>query len=111
MEAVGGELLLARSEALPLRTDHPACPIRAMLGATLELGPHEGACVQILAHPVAGHRVTKARRPGALDRQTSLEHAAQDRCVVQKLRANLFETRIRYSVATTVSETLASTKR
>ena len=138
VEAVGGELRLARSEALPIRTEHPADPIRALLGAPVGLGPHERACVQILARPVAGHRVTKARRaarrvhaggsvnlvgrlldaitPGKkakpststrtpqLDRQTSLEYAAQDRAVVEKLRANQFETRIRYAVATTVPE-------
>ncbi|SEP50563.1 helicase HerA domain-containing protein [Amycolatopsis saalfeldensis] len=136
VEAVGGELRLARSEALPIRTDHQADPIRALLGAPVGLGPHERACVQILVRPVAGHRVTKARRaarrvhaggsvnvvgrlldaitPGKkakpststrtpqLDRQTSLEYAAQDRAVVEKLRANQFETRIRYAVATTV---------
>ncbi|MET9629065.1 DUF87 domain-containing protein [Lentzea sp. NPDC006480] len=138
IEAIGGELRLARSEALPIRTDHPADPIRAMLGAPVGLGPHERACVQILARPVAGHRVAKARRaarrvhaggsvhiigrlldlmtPGrtskpsafgrqrGLDRQSTLEHAAQDRAVVQKLRANPFETRIQYAVATTVAE-------
>ncbi|TCO49677.1 helicase HerA domain-containing protein [Actinocrispum wychmicini] len=138
IEAVGGELRLARSEALPIRTEHPADPIRALLGAPVGLGPHERACVQILARPVAGHRVTTARRaarrvhtggsvhlagrlldmitpsttptpsthtrtPG-LDRQTSLEFAAQDRAVVDKLRANQFETRIRYAVATTVPQ-------
>jgi hypothetical protein len=138
VEAVGGELRLARSEALPIRTEHPADPIRALLGAPVGLGPHERAAVQILARPVAGHRVTKARRaarrvhaggsvnlvgrlldaitPGKtpkpststrtpqLDRQTSLEYAAQDRAVVEKLRANQFETRIRYAVATTVPD-------
>ncbi|MGY6655348.1 type IV secretory system conjugative DNA transfer family protein [Amycolatopsis sp. TRM77291] len=136
IEAVGGELRLARSEALPIRTDHPADPIRALLGAPVGLGPHERACVQVLARPVAGHRVAKARRaalrvhaggsvnlvgrlldvitPGKtpktstskrtpqLDRQTSLEYAAQDRAVVEKLRANQFETSIRYVVATTI---------
>ena len=138
VEAVGGELRLARSEALPIRTDHPADPIRALLGAPVGLGPHERACVQVLARPVAGHRVTKARRaarrvhaggsvnlvgrlldavtPGKkakpstnsrtpqLDQQTSLEYAAQDRAVVEKLRANQFETRIRYAIATTVPD-------
>ncbi|MEV6444715.1 DUF87 domain-containing protein [Amycolatopsis sp. NPDC051716] len=141
VEAVGGELRLARSEALPIRTDHQADPIRALLGAPVGLGPHERACVQILTRPVAGHRVTKARRaarrvhaggsvnlvgrlldaitPGKtpkpststrtpqLDRQTSLEYAAQDRAVVEKLRANQFETRIRYAVATTVPDDAA----
>jgi hypothetical protein len=136
IEGVGGELRLARSEALPIRTEHAADPFRSMLGAPVGLGPHERACVQILARPVAGHRVTKARRaarrvhtggsvhlvgrlldiitPGktpkpststwtpGLDRQTSLEYAAQDRAVVEKLRANQYETRIRYAVATTI---------
>ncbi len=144
IEAVGGELRLARSEALPIRTEHPADPIRALLGAPVGLGPHERACVQILARPVAGHRVTKARRaakrvhagnsvnlagrlldivtPGktakpsssartpGLDRQTSLEFAAQDRAVVEKLRQNQFETRIRYAVATTVPEHATTTE-
>jgi hypothetical protein len=44
---------------------------------------------------------TRTRTP-QLDRQTSLEYAAQDRAVVEKLRANQFETRIRYAVATAV---------
>lgn len=139
IEAVGGELRLARSEALPIRTEHPADPIRALLGAPVGLGPHERACVQILARPVAGHRITKARRtarrvhaggsahlvgrlldaitpgktpkpssaartPGSLDRQTSLAYSAQDRAIVEKLRNNQFETRIRYAVATTVAK-------
>ncbi|MDX8143306.1 type IV secretion system DNA-binding domain-containing protein [Lentzea sp. BCCO 10_0061] len=138
IEAVGGELRLALPEALPIRTEHPADPIRALLGAPVGLGPHERACVQILARPVAGHRVTKARRaarrvhsgssvhligrlldvitPGktpkpststrtpGLDRQTSLAYSAQDRAIVEKLRENQFETRIRYAVATTVSD-------
>ncbi|WP_443111386.1 helicase HerA domain-containing protein [Amycolatopsis sp. A1MSW2902] len=140
VEAVGGELRLGRSEALPIRTEHTVGPIRALLGAPVGLGPHERACVQVLARPVAGRRVGKARRaarrvnagssasltsrlldlladvisPGKtssaststrkpqLDRQTSLEYAAQDRAVVDKLRANQFETLIRYAVATTV---------
>ncbi|MBE8525771.1 ATP-binding protein [Amycolatopsis sp. H6(2020)] len=142
VEAVGGELRLARSEALPIRTDHAADPIRALLGAPVGLGPHERACVQILARPVAGHRVTKARRaarrvhaggsaslvgrlldvvtPGKtpsagkrtpqLDRQTSLEYGAQDRAVVEKLRGNQFDTRVRYAVATTVPEDAASSE-
>ncbi|GAA1895286.1 helicase HerA domain-containing protein [Streptantibioticus ferralitis] len=58
----GGELRLARSEALPIRGDFPADPIRALLGAPVGLGPHEQAVVQVLARPVTGHRVKKARR-------------------------------------------------
>ncbi|MFE9748238.1 type IV secretory system conjugative DNA transfer family protein [Saccharothrix saharensis] len=140
LEAVGGELRLARSEALPIRTAHPADPIRALLGAPVGLGRHERACVQVLARPVAGHRVTRARRaarhvhsgrsatlvgrlldlitPGIRpkptgtaaqpDRQTNLAYAAQDRAIVEKLRGNQFETRIRYAVATTVTDDTAA---
>lgn len=139
IEAVGGELRLARTEALPIRTDHPADPIRALLGAPVGLGPHEEACVQVLVRPVAGHRIAKARRaarrmhsgssitvlgrlldvitPGAgtkaprpVDRLTNLEFAAQDRAVVDKLRSNQYETRIRYVVATTVAVDASTTE-
>ncbi|MFC8676874.1 type IV secretory system conjugative DNA transfer family protein [Streptomyces griseorubiginosus] len=61
-EASGGDLRLARTEALPIRTDFPADPIRALLGAAVGLGPHEQAVVQVLARPVTGRRVKKARR-------------------------------------------------
>jgi hypothetical protein len=62
IDAVGGELRLARSEALPIRTDFPADPVRALLGAPVGLASHERAVVQILARPVTGTRVRKARR-------------------------------------------------
>ncbi|MEC3974345.1 helicase HerA domain-containing protein [Amycolatopsis sp. H20-H5] len=62
VEAAGGELRLARSEALPIRTDFPADPVRALLGAPVGLANHERAVVQILARPVTGSRVRKARR-------------------------------------------------
>lgn len=62
VEAVGGELRLARSEALPIRSDFPADPVRALLGAPVGLAAHERAVVQILARPVTGARVRNARR-------------------------------------------------
>ncbi|MBB5801311.1 hypothetical protein F4560_001079 [Saccharothrix ecbatanensis] len=142
LEAVGGELRLARGEALPIRTEHRADPIRALLGAPVGLGPNERACVQILARPVAGPRVTKARRaarhmhsgrsvtlvgrlldaitPGRTpkqattartsDHQSNLVHAALDRAVVEKLRGNQFETRVRYAVTTTVTDDTTATE-
>jgi len=58
----GGELRLARSEALPLRTGFDADPIRALLGAPAGLLPGERAVVQVLARPVTGRRVARARR-------------------------------------------------
>ncbi|WP_243769937.1 helicase HerA domain-containing protein [Amycolatopsis acidicola] len=60
--AVGGELRLARSEALPIRSDFPVDPVRALLGAPAGLAAHERAVVQILARPVTGPRVRRARR-------------------------------------------------
>ncbi|MGA6164153.1 type IV secretory system conjugative DNA transfer family protein [Amycolatopsis magusensis] len=62
VEAAGGELRLARSEALPIRSDFPTDPVRALLGAPAGLAAHERAVVQILARPVTGTRVRKARR-------------------------------------------------
>src|SRR5439155_2843337 len=56
VHVVGSELRLARSEALPIRSDFPADPIRALLGAPVGLGLHERAVVQILARPVTGAR-------------------------------------------------------
>ncbi|GAB3890515.1 hypothetical protein GCM10029964_062170 [Kibdelosporangium lantanae] len=49
-------------------------------------------------------KVSTSTRTPQLDRQTSLEYAAQDQAVVENLRANQFEARIRYAVATTVPE-------
>lgn len=59
---VGGQLRLGRSEALPIRTKFDTDPLRGMLGAPVGLGPGEHACVQILARPVTGRRVIRARR-------------------------------------------------
>ncbi|SES36314.1 helicase HerA domain-containing protein [Actinokineospora terrae] len=59
---VGGELRLARPEALPLRSAFDADPIRALIGAPVGLGREEYACVQVLARPVTGRRVQQARR-------------------------------------------------
>jgi len=58
----GGELRLARPEALPLRTRFDADPVRALLGAAVGLGHHETACVQVIARPVTGRRAARARR-------------------------------------------------
>ncbi|MFI0724316.1 type IV secretory system conjugative DNA transfer family protein [Streptomyces sp. NPDC021224] len=126
VEAAGGELRLARIEALPIRTDFPADPIRALLGAPAGLGADEQAIVQVLARPVTGRRVKRARRTGAgasarvvarlldlltpganrparpsrpvQERQDALATAAEDRAVVVKQRGASYETRIRYAV-------------
>jgi hypothetical protein len=59
---VAGQLRLGRPEALPIRTSFDADPIRALLGAPVGLGRGEYACVQVLARPVTGRRVARARR-------------------------------------------------
>jgi hypothetical protein len=58
---VGGELRLARAEALPIRTTFTADPIRALLGAPAGIDPGDRVIVQVLARPVVGRRVAKAR--------------------------------------------------
>ena len=60
--SVGGELRLARGDALPIRTEFAADPIRALLGAPSAMSPHERAVVQILARPVTSHRARRAQR-------------------------------------------------
>lgn len=69
--ALGGELRLARSEALPIRTAFDADPLRALLGATVGLNPGQRAVVQVLARPVTGRRVARMRR--------AARHAQADR--------------------------------
>ena len=58
---VGGELRLARPEALPIRSAFDADPLRALLGAQVGLARDGYACVQVLARPVTGRRVQRAR--------------------------------------------------
>ncbi|MCA1835662.1 MAG: DUF87 domain-containing protein, partial [Actinobacteria bacterium] len=58
---VSGELRLARPEALPIRTDFDADPLRAALGAPVGLGRGQYACMQILARPATGRRLARAR--------------------------------------------------
>jgi hypothetical protein len=47
---------------LPIRTGFDAGSIRALIDAPVGLGRDEYACVQILARPVTGRRVARARR-------------------------------------------------
>lgn len=58
----GGQLVLARSQALPLATKHEADPLRALIGAACGLGAGQGACMQILARPANPRRARRARR-------------------------------------------------
>ena len=56
----GGVLRLARPQGLPIRTDHPVDPLRALLGAVGPLQPGHAALVQVLARPLSGARFTAA---------------------------------------------------
>ncbi|MFC0433399.1 helicase HerA domain-containing protein [Kutzneria buriramensis] len=127
--SVGGELRLARSEALPIRHEFPTDPIRPLLAAPAGLGSTEHAVVQILARPVTGARLRRARRAArriragrsttavgrlldlttprprrapSVDRQTVMENSAQDKAIVTKQRGAQYETRIRYALATRI---------
>ena len=60
----GAQLRLGRSEALPLRTDFDADPVRALLAAPAGLDAGQQAVVSVLARPVTGRRVRRARRAG-----------------------------------------------
>jgi hypothetical protein len=57
-----GTLRLARPDHYPLRSDHDADPLRALFAAAEGLGPGETVLWQVLARPVAGPRLLRARR-------------------------------------------------
>ncbi|GGO99355.1 type IV secretory system conjugative DNA transfer family protein [Wenjunlia tyrosinilytica] len=57
-----GRLRPARPDVLPLRTDHSADPLRALLQAATGMAEEESACVQILARPATGPALRRARR-------------------------------------------------
>ncbi|MGW3956986.1 type IV secretory system conjugative DNA transfer family protein [Streptomyces sp. NPDC004752] len=61
-EMTAGRLRLARPDVLPLRTDHPTDPLRALLQAATGMSEDESACVQILARPATGGALRRARR-------------------------------------------------
>jgi hypothetical protein len=58
----GGALWPQLPQVLPLRTDHDADPLRALLAAGATLRRREHACLQVLARPAPARRVAAARR-------------------------------------------------
>jgi hypothetical protein len=66
--ATGGELRLALPEQYPLRTEHKVDPLRPLLGALDGIGEAESACVQILARPLTGRRLTHLHKAAAARR-------------------------------------------
>jgi len=127
--ATGGTLRLARTEVLPLKTDHEADPLRALAAAGSGLAGGEHAIVQVLARPVTGARLRRARRaarqlrtgrparlssrlldaftpghPGPAGRaaaRSDPELAAEIRASVIKSAGPQWDTQIRYATATT----------
>ncbi len=61
-EQAGGALWPQEADTLPLRTEHDADPLRALLSAGAGVRHREHACVQILARPASARRVRRARR-------------------------------------------------
>jgi hypothetical protein len=59
--ATGGRLRLARNPAYPLATDHPADPLRPLLGALAGIADNQRAVIQLAARPVTGRRLTRLR--------------------------------------------------
>ncbi|MEQ4720906.1 TraM recognition domain-containing protein [Nonomuraea sp. B19D2] len=118
--ASGGQLILARSERLPIRHDHSTDPLRALIGAAVGMPGWQHACVQVLARPATGHRLITAWggatarllrslldlvNPGprhlpqpAGDWASRLEEAAEARAIRDKAHHSRYEVTIRYAV-------------
>jgi hypothetical protein len=61
-EQVGGAHWPQHADVLPLRVEHDADPLRALLAAGAEVWHREYACLQVLARPASARRVRAARR-------------------------------------------------
>jgi hypothetical protein len=137
--AAGGTLRLARPDILPVSTNcDPDAPLRAMAGAAAGLGNGEHALIQVLARPVTGARLRRARRAAARHRagqparlasrlldlatpgghgtrpaggRTDPQLAAEIRAAADKLAGPHWETVIRYLTATTAPATSPGTGR
>jgi len=66
--SIGGALALALPEHYPLRTEHRVDPLRPLLGALAGLAENESACVQVLARPITGRRLTRLHKAAAARR-------------------------------------------
>ncbi|MFI0411937.1 type IV secretory system conjugative DNA transfer family protein [Actinomadura sp. 3N508] len=129
--AVGGRLRMARPDWLPLRADHPADPLRALVGAASGLASGQRAIMQICARPATGRRLVKAHRaaaalrgstasqrpwawlfdlitPSASTRRPATsayvahpERAAEVRAILDKAREPQWEMTISYALAVT----------
>lgn len=64
-QQIGGAHWPQHTDSLPLRSDHDADPLRALLAAGAQVRHREHAVVQILARPATARRVRSARRAAA----------------------------------------------
>ncbi len=118
-QAAGGRFVLARSERLPIKHDHDGDPLRALIGAAVGMPVWQHACVQILARPTTGHRLSPASSapvrllravldlvtPGPThprtyprDHVARLEESAEARVVRGKAQRSRYEVQVRYAV-------------
>ncbi|MEU1389992.1 MULTISPECIES: ATP-binding protein [unclassified Nonomuraea] len=117
--ATGGQLVLARGERLPIRHDHRTDPLRALIGAAVGMPGWQHACVQVLARPATGSRLTSRGNAAAwllrclldllvpgprhltrphTDRAERLEELNEARAVRDKAHHSRYEVAIRYAV-------------
>ncbi|MFE3452468.1 ATP-binding protein [Nonomuraea sp. NPDC059194] len=131
-QAVGGQLVLARSERLPIRHDFGTDPLRAINGAAVGMPSWQHAAVQILARPATGRRLTgalngpfrlvrllldlvvpSAGKPSTPDRHVRLEESAEARAIRDKAHRSRYEVAVRYAVQAdpATSKALAGVRR
>ena len=132
--ATGGRLRLAKPEWYPLRSEHPADPLRALLGAFSGFGDDETACVQVLARPATGRRLARAHRaaahrragrpatavgrlldlftPGTAQRPATGDPSreADVRAILDKAASPTWAVAVRYGVATTTTDPQATAR-
>ncbi len=121
--ATGGRLRLARPDALPLKTDHPADPLRPLLGALSGIDEDQAACIQLLARPVTGRRLarlrtaTKRRRavaqsaPGKPAAAPDPFRASELAGMVTKAASPAYAVELRYAAATLTPATDKATSK
>ncbi|MGP3916336.1 type IV secretory system conjugative DNA transfer family protein [Nonomuraea sp. 10N515B] len=117
-QAAGGQLVLARTERLPIRHDFSSDPLRAINGAAVGMPAWQHASVQILARPATGRRLRGWRLPANLirglldlivpgpahirppwpDRVSLLAESAEARVIREKAQRPRYEVAIRYAV-------------
>ncbi len=132
--ATGGSLTLAAGEQYMLRTEHKVDPLRPLLGALAALAEGETACVQILARPVTGRRLTRLQRtatarrsgrpatrtarlldlltPGPATKPTAVDptRAADVADILDKAAQPCWAIAIRYAIATTATDRQAKAR-